>query len=128
MLFMFLLKYRLNQTYPILALWFDVSEKTVQRVFRKVAPVLEEKVFGRLFYTQDPETIKKNVPEGFRKQFPECLFIGDGAPMDIKKPDTFVFQKLTYCTYKSRNCFLYVLCKYVVVDDLYFVVSPSRSL
>jgi len=117
-LFLFLLRMRHNITYPLLGIFFGVCENTVSSMVGKALDALSEKIFPRLFYLQDKDTVSKSVPERFQQQFPECLLIGDGVPMNIYKPDTFLFQKMTYSAYKHRNVFMFVICECLVFSQV----------
>lgn len=108
---MFLIKWRWDWSYKMLAYLFGVSEPSATSYVSEVAENFYQNFAGRLFYLPTLSEIEPHIPARFKERFPGVWGIGDGTHWRIGVPENFALQSLTFSVYKWSNTFQLVLCK-----------------
>jgi len=106
--YLVLRKIRLNESFEILAHEFGVSRSYASRIFRLnlnfIAKHLKEMIIWPKF-----ESIKKNLPVSFRKNYRNVNSIIDCLETEIEKPSSPRDQALTWSQYKKCNTLKYLI-------------------
>lgn len=101
-------KMKLNESFEILAKYFNMTRQNVGRIFNEtIKPITR---FLRAFIkpsTKDKQL--KYLPKGFRLHYSKVCAIIDGMEIQIEKPEDPKLQSLTYSQYKKCNTKKYLI-------------------
>lgn len=113
-------KMRLNESFRILEHEFGISSKNVGIFFRMNLEFVAYH-FKELIIWPSIDTVKKNMPVSFRKNYAGVSCIIDCLEIEIEKPSNPVHQALTWSQYKKCNTLKYLLA--VTPDGLISFIS-----
>eukprot|EP00732_Lithocolla_globosa_P003525 Lithocolla_globosa_v1_NODE_2866_length_1842_cov_4.124790.p1 type:complete len:244 gc:universal NODE_2866_length_1842_cov_4.124790:1641-910(-) len=83
---------------------FDLHQTSVSRIFNTMLCLLY-RTFKQLPWFPTRELVDEEMPEQFRRRYPKCRVIIDGAEFFITQPHQTKRQKQTYSQYKHDNTF-----------------------
>jgi DDE superfamily endonuclease/Helix-turn-helix of DDE superfamily endonuclease len=100
-LLLFLMKLKLNLSFPVLASYFNVSEKTARRCFYCTLDLTYKAVKDYIIWL-DKSTIQARLPASFKALFPNARVIIDASEIECQRPSTQHQRVQMYSNYKSR--------------------------
>jgi hypothetical protein len=101
-LFLVLLKLRLNLHSEDLAFRFRVSLSSVSRIIHKWLDIMYARLNIFLRWPER-EVVRKTLPEGFKKHYPNARCITDCSEIFIEHPTSFKARSQIYSHYKKHN-------------------------
>ena len=99
-LFLVLIKLKLGLINQDLAIWFNLNEAKVSKMFRKWLKLLSV-LLKNLIVWLDAEAVWKNLPSGF-SSFKNCVCIIDDTEIFIERPQNQLVQSQVYSNYKFQ--------------------------
>lgn len=116
-------KIRLNEEFQTLGDFFDIDRRTAGVYFTRSKRLFAKYLYKFLKYMR-PQSIKRNMPLGFRRNYNQIGFILDCFEIQIEKPTLIpTKQAQSYSSYKACNTVKYLAC--VTPDGLFCYVSRA---
>jgi hypothetical protein len=100
-LVLFFIKLKLNERYTVMSVYFDISEKTVSKVFHSVLEAMYELASKKVWWHSRDE-VKAVMPESFKLHYPDTRVIIDASEIKIETPKTIEARNLCYSQYKKN--------------------------
>lgn len=115
-------KIRLNESFEILGHEFGISESRASFLFGRYVSFIADHL-KELIVWPSSDSIKKNLPVSFRKNYNKVESIIDALETQIEKPSDPVNQSLTWSDYKKCNTMKHFLS--ITPDGLINFVSKG---
>lgn len=113
-------KIRLNEEFQTLADLFDINRRTAGKYFNSSVKIIAKLLHKFLKYMK-PQSIKRKMPLGFRRNYNQIGLILDCFEIQIEKLSLASKQSKSYSKYKSCNTVKYLAC--ITPDGLFCYVS-----
>lgn len=97
-----LMKLRQNFDLKELAFKFQVPERTVSTLFNSWIDFMYGRL-GNVSIWPHRDSIRENMPDNYRAEFPTTFAILDCTEIKTEKPTSLLLQSQTYSNYKSAN-------------------------
>lgn len=102
--FLVLVKLKVGLFSVDLAVRFNVSRTTVQRIFTKWMKVMYEKLASFVLWPSR-EFVDNTMPAEFKEKYPTTRVILDATELKCETPKSFLLKSETFSNYKSCNTF-----------------------
>ena len=106
---MVLMKLRLGLLNEDIAHRFHVSRSAVQRIFKKVLPLLAAAVENLIIWP-DRDVTRASLPRSFKKAYKDTVGIIDCTEIFIQRPSDLTARAEVYSTYKNHSTVKYLVC------------------
>lgn len=103
-----LVKIKLNWTYEILGTQFGLSSSSICRVVQNSLPKLADGCQELIIWSES-QKLRSIMPISFRRRYSRVTSIIDCLEIEIEKPSDQVHQGLTWSAYKGCNTLKYLI-------------------
>ena len=102
-----LMKLKLGFFNKDLAVRFDISTSRMSKIFRSLVPLIVAHTTN-LIVCPDHGTIRRHLPQSFKKNFKDCVRIIDCSEIFIERPKSLTARAQTWSNYKHNNTSKYL--------------------
>ena len=102
------MKLKLGLLNKDLAVLFDISTSTMSKIFRSLVPLIAAHLTNLIVWP-DHGTIRRHLPQSFKKNFKDCVCIIDCSEIFIERPKNLTARAQTWSNYKHNNTSKYLI-------------------
>ena len=106
-----LMKLKLGLLNKDLAVRFDISTSRMSKIFRSLVPLVATHMTNLIVWP-DHGTIRRHLPQSFKKNFKDCVCIIDCidcSEIFIERPKNLTARAQTWSNYKHNNTSKYLI-------------------
>ncbi|XP_041366779.1 uncharacterized protein LOC121381519 [Gigantopelta aegis] len=107
-LLLVLMKLKLNLTNRDLALRFNICPTQVSKILGQCLPIFAKKL-KFLIQWPDKNTILKNLPNAFKRNYKKCRVVIDCAEIFLQRPSNLDARAKTWSNYKHHNTLKFLI-------------------
>ena len=103
-----LMKLKLGLLNKDLAVRFNISTSTMSKIFRSLVLLIAADLINLTVWA-DHGTIRRHLPQSFKKNFKDCVCIIDYSEIFMERPKNVTARAQTWSNYKHNNTSNYLI-------------------
>ena len=102
------MKLKLGLLNKNLAVCLDISISRMSKIFRSLVPLIAAHMTNVIVWP-DHGIIRRHLPQSFKKNFKDCVYIIDCSEIFIERPKIVTVRAQTWSNYKHNNTSKYLI-------------------